>query len=117
MNEYMKERYRKRRNEAIERLGGCCVNCGSDKDLEFDHKDPETKSFTIAHASSFSEKRWNEELVKCQLLCKDCHREKSKHDGSADNFERETHCACGKVLQTTKQYAGHRTWCKLNKGV
>lgn len=78
MNAYMKERWEKRRLAAIEQLGGKYVQCGSNINLEFDHVDPSEKSFTIAKASSFSEVRFQAELIKCQLLCKSCHE--LKHD-------------------------------------
>lgn len=73
MNEYMKKRWELRRKIAIGFLGGFCVDCGSTNDLEFDHVNPATKSFTIAQASSFSEERFWNEVEKCQLLCKKCH--------------------------------------------
>lgn len=76
MNVYMKQRYEKRRKIAIALLGGQCNICGSIDDLEFDHIDPSTKVMTVARASSLSELRWNEEIAKCQLLCKICHRAK-----------------------------------------
>ena len=57
---------------------GPCVKCGSDKDLQLDHINPETK---ITHRIwSRSEEFRNKELAKCQILCKDCHRLKSNKD-------------------------------------
>ncbi len=82
MNEYMKERWNRRRSKSIALLGGQCVRCGSRDDLEFDHVDPSTKEFTIAKASSFSESRFQAEISKCQLLCSDCHKEKTVEDRS-----------------------------------
>jgi hypothetical protein len=73
MREYMRDRYRKRRLLAIEKLGGRCEECKSDDDLHFHHRDPETKLFTIAKGSSFSQARWDAEVAKCYLLCSDCH--------------------------------------------
>lgn len=83
LNEYMKKRYSLRRQEAIEKLGGKCVDCNSQVDLEFDHINPSEKSVAIAKASSFSNKRWNEEIVKCVLRCINCH--KARHYGSVAN--------------------------------
>ncbi len=77
MNTYMKRRYFRRREEAIARLGGCCITCGSNEELHFDHIVPIHKSFPVAKAfSGWSQKRLDEELRKCQLLCVDCHKEK-----------------------------------------
>lgn len=95
MNSYMKQRYARRRDDAIVSLGGVCVICGSDSDLEFDHIDPDTKDFTIARASSFSEERWQNELSKCQLLCHTCHVSKHREDipcGSAKKYWRGCRC-------------------------
>ncbi len=70
--------YRARRREsAIEALGGCCVRCGSVKDLEFDHVDPSTKVCSIASMIDAAQDRFEEELAKCQLLCVNCHKDKT----------------------------------------
>lgn len=77
MKKYMKKRWAKRRKEAIKSLGGRCVKCGSEKDLEFDHVDRGGKSFTLADFSSKNEKDFRKELKKCQLLCRPCHYKKT----------------------------------------
>ena len=74
---YMRERWARRRASAIQQLGGCCARCGVTDNLEFDHIDPSTKSFTIAKGSSASEVKFQAELEKCQLLCVECHKEKT----------------------------------------
>lgn len=77
----MLDRYYRRKAEAIEVLGGKCVRCGSVEDLEFDHIDPSTKISTIGKlASTASEEKLWTEVAKCQLLCKACHKEKSKQE-------------------------------------
>lgn len=43
MNIYMKRRWEIRRARAIEYLGAKCIECGSKNNLEFDHKDPNSK--------------------------------------------------------------------------
>lgn len=73
MNTYMKQRYAKRRQLAIDHLGGQCVKCGSTDELHFHHVDPSTKMTSIAKASSFSEDRFWTEVNKCELLCNTCH--------------------------------------------
>ena len=80
MKEYMFKRYHKRRLEAIKLLGGKCVKCESTKDLQFDHIDPTTKSFTIAKQSSIAEYKFWLEIKKCQLLCQECHTKKTLND-------------------------------------
>lgn len=43
--------YRSWKTETIEALGGRCVECGATERLEFDHRDPSTKLFSLG-------KRW-----------------------------------------------------------
>jgi len=64
---------------AVEHLGGKCSRCGYHKYpelLEFHHKNPEEKEFSIAlrgHSRSWA--RVKAEIEKCALLCANCHRE------------------------------------------
>lgn len=97
MNQYMKDRWQKRREKAIEYLGGKCVVCGTTTALEFDHIDPKTKIITIARASSFSEERFWEEVNKCQLLCYTHHKQKTNTEQTVDHGEGLTgkrNCRC-----------------------
>jgi 5-methylcytosine-specific restriction endonuclease McrA len=87
MAKYMRERIARRRAEAIKQLGGKCVRCGTTENLEFDHIDRTTKDPRCGSRNglrgtmwTFSEKRLQAELEKCQLLCKDCHWEKTLED-------------------------------------
>ena len=80
MREYMSRRYKERRDQVIERLGGKCARCSSTDDLQLDHKDPKIKSFPISRLINKSWKRCLEELAKCQLLCEKCHKKKTRQD-------------------------------------
>lgn len=74
MNEIMKAKYFKRRNAAIDQLGGKCVDCGISYGLEFDHIDPSNKTYNIAQIfSSHSEEKLQKEIKKCVLRCIACH--------------------------------------------
>jgi hypothetical protein len=71
--------FRKRtKQKAVEYCGGKCCVCGYSKcveALEFHHKNPNTKDFSI---STNTNKAWNKvkiELDKCILVCSNCHRE------------------------------------------
>lgn len=77
-SEYMLQRYHDRRNEAIEKLGGKCAVCGSEDDLQIDHIFREDKEFPIGQLWSVSKERYEKELTKCQLLCRDCHKAKNQ---------------------------------------
>lgn len=81
--DYQRKRYAERKAKAIEHLGCVCVVCGSEDDLQFDHVDPETKSCNVS--PMLSKRSWKailEELNKCQLLCIDCHQEKTTTEAS-----------------------------------
>lgn len=81
-NQYQKQyqlnRYHRRRNEAIQKLGGNCKVCHTKENLEFDHIDQFTKTNTIAKMWSYSEVIFEAELAKCQLLCHEHHLVKTK---------------------------------------
>lgn len=73
--EYQRVWIAARRAKYIALHGGVCTKCGKVEGLEFDHVDPATK---VAHSIwSWKESRIQEELEKCQLLCRLCHQEKS----------------------------------------
>ena len=70
--------WRKRKKiELVEYMGGCCVICGYKKSfraLQFHHKDPKEKDFTIS-GKSWSFERLKKEVDKCILVCSNCHTE------------------------------------------
>jgi 5-methylcytosine-specific restriction endonuclease McrA len=81
----------RRRVTLIAMLGGHCVECGeSDRSrLHFDHVDPETKVATVSRLLDTG--RWErilEEAVKCQLLCVDCHKLKTRSETRARTLAR-----------------------------
>ena len=77
--DYLKKRYYETLSECKEKLGGKCVKCGVKERLQFDHIHPKNKSFEITKRLLMGDrKKFEEELSKCQLLCYDCHLEKTK---------------------------------------
>jgi len=74
MGTYMDNRYRKRRQEILDKLGNVCAypGCGSTAELEIDHIDAKKKSFNIGKRLAG--------IAKCQLLCKKHHTNKSIFD-------------------------------------
>jgi hypothetical protein len=86
-----KKLYRDRgRAWAIEFLGGKCVQCGSATELEFDHIDPSSRSFRIGACFDMRRDKLIIELKKCQLLCKICHREKTRLENGWQALEHGT---------------------------
>jgi hypothetical protein len=62
----------------IEEYGGKCTRCGYDKcfdALEFHHRDPEAKEFTIGHRRGLKEETLRKEVEKCDIVCRNCHAE------------------------------------------
>lgn len=75
--EYQRKWMAQRRQEWID-LNGPCKNCDSWDDLEVDHINPLTKTMNPSQIWSRKQEIRDEELAKCQVLCEDCHKEKSK---------------------------------------
>jgi hypothetical protein len=64
------------RERSVALLGGKCCLCGYDRclgALEFHHVDPEEKEFSISTRMSWE--AVEKELLKCRLVCSNCHRE------------------------------------------
>ena len=57
---------------------GPCLDCGSDKNLEFDHVDPSTKEHNVSDMASHATYMIEREIRKCQVLCQDCHIKKGR---------------------------------------
>ncbi len=58
-----------------------CTDCGQVFDpvcMDFDHLDPTTKTRTVAQMTNFSIKRIQEEIDKCEVVCSNCHRLRTK---------------------------------------
>jgi hypothetical protein len=61
--------------KAIEQLGGRCQVCGETRPwiLEFHHSEEENKENQISFLKHLSWEKLVKELVKCELLCRNCH--------------------------------------------
>ena len=74
------------------KLAAGCADCGYNRHavaLDFDHIDPSTKRFNVAHASlSHSQEVIWVEVSKCEVRCSNCHRLKTWGDCPED-YERE----------------------------
>ncbi|MBI2023982.1 HNH endonuclease [Candidatus Giovannonibacteria bacterium] len=70
---------------AIKFLGGKCIKCGwfgNQAALQFHHKVPTEKDFTIGNVANKSWGSIKAEMQKCILLCANCHTiEHSTKDG------------------------------------
>lgn len=77
--EINRELAKKHKKELVYYKGGKCEKCAYNKyigALDFHHKDPKEKSFTIASKLLCNMEMLKYEVDKCLLLCANCHREK-----------------------------------------
>ena len=80
ISEYNKAQRYEKRAICLEYLGGKCVKCGTTHNLQFDHIKREGKKYTITRRITGNFDNLKEELHKCQLLCVDCHKVKTKSE-------------------------------------
>lgn len=79
--EYLNDYYNNQRAFLYAELGGKCVRCGTTENLEIDHIDWRLKEQNMGRL--WPAKRHNEmmlELAKCQLLCREHHKQKTAQD-------------------------------------
>jgi len=86
--EYSKQYYHNRRAQLLAMLGNKCVQCGTEKKLQFDHIQSEDKEFSVGKLLNFAFKDILDEVRKCQLLCFDCHIQKSRKEGAFTKGEK-----------------------------
>ena len=106
---YYLKRYYDRRAKALAYMGGECVACGTTDGLEFDHINPSEKMFDIASLITASWSRLEAELLKCQLLCKKCHKEKSDKESTTrthgtPTMYRRGKCRCEGCVKANSEY-------------
>lgn len=76
----VKFKTRRQKLRLVRMMGGCCSLCGYDKNLgamDFDHRDPTTKKASVGLLLLGSFNKAYEEAKKCDLLCANCHRERT----------------------------------------
>lgn len=101
------KRYHDRKAMLIARLGGKCNDCGTEEDLEFDHVDPETKSFTITSKMFTALDVLFAEVDKCVLRCKPCHKTRSDLQKSVEHGQGASgkrNCACELCRKQKSEY-------------
>ena len=118
MRNYLAERYARRRQMAVDYLGGACAECGAVEDLEIDHIDRSKKSIDISKVILASDKKLFAELVKCQLLCEEHHDAKTSREmgvphGGGVKGKRE--CPCELCREAARKYNREFSAAKRNK--
>lgn len=110
--EYQRNWIRRRRDAFFR--GKSCAKCGSTQNLELDHIDPTKK---VDHKIwSWAEHRRLIEIAKCQILCQDCHKEKTsteqitdpEHGTLARYKTKRYKCRCGLCSAANALYEASR---------
>lgn len=87
MAKRQKEWARRKRAELLERLGGKCKICGTDKELEFDCIIPQGEAhhrFDTSHRISFYLRQLY--VGNLQILCHDCNAKKGRRERKDQQF-------------------------------
>lgn len=126
--EYVKDSRKRRKEDIVYIMGGCCQLCGYKKALtalDLHHLKPEEKDFSIGTILNKDWETMKNEIQKCILVCANCHREiheglvtqelKTSYDNNKANevskqIERLKHhqdkyCFnCGAIIGSKAQY-------------
>lgn len=112
---YNLARYHRIRNAAIASLGGKCSKCDSVDRLQLDHIDPSKKEMEISRFLDRPLSDFHEELKKCQVLCRKCHKEKSilesgkkVAEGTHGTLSSYRYCHCVLCKKAKSDYAKKR---------
>lgn len=102
---------RRKKQLFVERFGGKCQQCGYNKSLnslDFHHINPNEKEYSISKMMDWSNDRIEKEIVKCILVCKNCHGEIHDDEYNYDikinynDWILITCEFCGKEFKTTR---------------
>ena len=111
--EYQRLRVAARRAAYVLQRGGICVCCSSPYNLEFHHRDRATKQ--DHKIWSWSKPRIEAELLKCDLLCSECHKietAKERSYGTAAHGTLTSYknygCRCEDCRNANAQYEHER---------
>lgn len=107
MRDYMSRRYHERRKQAIQALGGKCIDCGTTENLELDHIERSTKLINVSSFTWSDKVYWAEVLDKCTLRCQSCHRKKSAWERSVvhgGGLSGKRNCPCEPCRRRKAEY-------------
>lgn len=112
MRVYHLKRYYRLRGEAISSLGGKCKKCGSIDRLELDHINSKEKEIDVSKMLSVSLERFWNEVNKCQVLCRECHFEKTLTDcgrkkakGTHGTISSYRYCKCNLCREANNKHS------------
>jgi hypothetical protein len=106
-NKQLLEKYHKQREDALIYLGNKCNRCNSIYELEIDHIDWRKKTLSFGKDWYQSGIWWKEIYEQGQLLCRSCHKIKTKKDLSERHQKDRSKCH-----GTLSQYMRYKCRCK-----
>lgn len=107
--EYMRQWVAGRRAEWFK--DKVCELCGNWENLELDHIDPSKK---VSHSIwSWSAQRRETELVKCRVLCNECHKKKSAGEHPAGEHNGMAKLTEGDIRAIRSSELPHRTIARM----
>lgn len=92
-NVRMRDRARETKAALVAKLGGKCMDCGivgPPEIYDFDHRDPNAKAFSLGSAPGAPE-RMAAEAEKCDLVCANCHRIRTKNSPAVVQRKQRAH--------------------------
>lgn len=92
-NEYRNDWVRKRRRRFDVLKTVPCTDCGAIYPpyiMQWDHLPEFEKSFTIGSNWQYSEARILDEIAKCELVCANCHAERTHNRATVSQLAEET---------------------------
>ena len=118
--DYMRDYARRRRQKALDYLGGVCVRCGTTSNLEIDHVERKNKVYEIRELLYKPWKKQLPELDKCQILCATHHREKTSQENRGFTHGTmygwmKVKCECSECLTAKRTWYDMRN-AKRRKG-
>ena len=114
--EYVKKSRMTLKKRLLYIMGDKCCICGYDKctsALEFHHKDPSQKDFTLGENANMGFEKAKEEIKKCILVCANCHREIHQFDINVDEYECYNETKAQEKSEEVEALKTHKvTYCK-----
>jgi 5-methylcytosine-specific restriction endonuclease McrA len=111
---YQRDWCRRKRLDALQ--GRSCEHCGTTTDLEFHHVDPSEK---LTHRIwGWAPERLAKELLKCVVLCTDCHRAetaKQRRERAEERYPCGTPQSFWRGCRCTRCYAARAAYEKAKR--
>lgn len=114
--EYVKNSRARLKQRLVYIMGDKCCLCGYNKcitALEFHHKNPEEKDFSLASNANIGFEKACEEIKKCILVCANCHREIHAFNLDVSNINCFNEEKAKEKFQELEDLKTHKlTYCK-----